>query len=48
MSTYEIEYTTNLEDRLTVCLQGSSKTEVYLRFAMAHPIEFIITDIKEI
>ena len=48
MTTYQITYTTNLEDRLTACLQGSSKTEVYLRFVMAHPIEFIIVDMKEI
>lgn len=48
MSTYEIEYTTNLEDRLTACLEGSSKTEAYLRFTMAHPIQYIIIDMKEI
>lgn len=48
MTTYQITYTTNREDRLTACLEGSSKTEAYLRFTMAHPIQYIIIDMKEI
>lgn len=48
MSTYEIEYTTNLEDRRTACLQGSSRTDVYIEFTLASPKHYIITDMKEI
>ena len=47
MKTYQITYTTNREDRLTACLEGSSKTKVYLHFVLASPKHYIITDMKE-
>ena len=48
MITYEIEYTTNLDDRKTVTLKGASLTDAYLSFVAASPMHYIITDIKEI
>lgn len=48
MLNFEIEYTTDLEDRKKVTLRGTSKTSVYLMFIAASPKHYIITDIKEI
>lgn len=48
MTEYQITYTTNLEDRRTACLQGTSRTDAYLRFVLASPKHYIITDMKEI
>lgn len=48
MFNFEIEYTTNLEDRKKVTLKGASKTDVYLMFVSASPKHYIITGIKEI
>lgn len=48
MTQFEIEYTTNLEDRLSMVMLGMNKTEVYLRFVAASPMHYIITDIKEV
>ena len=47
MATYEIEYTTNLDDRHTVVMEGKDKTQVYLKFVCEHPKHYIITNIKE-
>lgn len=48
MKTFEIEYTTNIEDRHTVTMMGASKTEVYLTFVVEHPKHYAITDMKEL
>ena len=48
MLNFEIEYTTNLDDRHTVMMSGENVTEVYLQFVYDSPIHYIITDIKEI
>ena len=48
MTYFEIEYTTNLDDRKTMVMAGLNKTEAYLRFVMASPKHYIITDIKEV
>ena len=47
MITFEIEYTTNLDDRNTVTKRGTSITDVYLNFIAESPMHYIITDIKE-
>lgn len=47
MITYEIEYTTNLDDRKTVTMMGANKTDAYLKFVAAYPKHYIITDMKE-
>lgn len=47
MTQFEIEYTTNLDDRHTMVMLGINKTEVYLKFVAASPMHYIITDIKE-
>ena len=48
MKNFEVEYTTNIEDRQTVIMSGTSKTDVYLKFVVAFPIHYTITDMKEI
>ena len=48
MINFEIEYSTNLDDRKTVTLKGASITDVYLQFVYASPKHYIITGIKEI
>ena len=48
MITYEVEYTTNIEDRKTMVMVGTSITDVYLRFALASPKHYIITGIREL
>lgn len=45
---YVIEYTTNLDDRLTVTMEGADYTDAYLKFVFAYPNHYIITEIKEI
>lgn len=47
MKTFEIEYTTNLDDRKTVTVQANTLTEAYVDFALKHPKHYIITDMKE-
>ena len=48
MISFEIEYTTNLDDRNTVTVRGTSITDVYLQFVFASPKHYIIASIKEI
>lgn len=48
MKNFEIEYATNIVDRPTITMAGTSKTEVYLKFVEAFPIHYIITEIKEL
>ena len=48
MTQFEIEYTTNLDDRHTVTMSGESKTDVYIKFVCDNPTDYIITDMKEI
>lgn len=48
MINFKIEYTTNLDDRLTATVRGMSVTDAYLRFVSSSPKHYIITDIKEI
>lgn len=48
MKEFEIEYTTNIEDRQTITFTGTSLTDVYLKFVSAFPTHYIITEIKEL
>ena len=48
MINFEIEYTTNIDDRHTVTMAGANITDVYLAFVCASPKHYVITDIKEI
>jgi hypothetical protein len=48
MKTFEIEYTTNIEDRHTETVQAQDLTKAYLEFIVSHPKHYTITDIKEI
>ena len=48
MKVFEIEYTTNVDDRKTAIVEGKDKTEAYLRFIVDSPMHYIITDMKEI
>ena len=48
MKTFEIEYTTNIEDRHTTTMSAANKTEAYINFVCAFPKEYAITDMKEI
>lgn len=45
--TFEIEYTTNHDDRKTVKIQKESLTDAYLAFVADNPKHYIITHIKE-
>mgnify|MGYP003538164950 CR=1 FL=1 len=48
MKNFVIEYSTNFEDRQTVEVRALSNTDAYLRFMIAFPKQYKITDIKEI
>lgn len=48
MKTFEIEYTTNIDDRQKTTMTGDSKTDAYLKFVLAFPRHYAITDMKEI
>lgn len=48
MKSFEIEYTTNVDDRKTAIVEGKDKTEAYLRFIVDSPMHYIITDMKEV
>lgn len=48
MKTFEIEYTTNIEDRRITTVQAEDLTKAYLSFALANPKHYTITDMKEI
>lgn len=48
MKTFEIEYTTDLDDRHTTTAEGKTLTEAYMNFVCANPKAIIITDMKEI
>lgn len=48
MKRYEVEYTTNVDDRLTEIVTAKDKTEAYLTFVVEHPKHYAITDMKEI
>lgn len=45
MSIYNIEFTTDKEDRLNIIIFADNITEAYLSFVEKFPIEYIITDI---
>ena len=47
MKTFEIEYTTDLDDRHTATATGKTLTEAYINFVCANPEAIIITDMKE-
>ena len=47
MKTWTVEYTTNLEDRQSIVLEAESKTDAYLKFVVAFPMHYIITNINE-
>lgn len=47
MKTFEIEYTTNTEDRHKVTAQAENLTKAYVDFVVKHPRHYIITDMKE-
>ena len=48
MNKYEIEYTTNIDDRKTVVVTAESKTAAYLQFIDKYPKHYAITNMKEI
>lgn len=48
MKTFEIEYTTNMDDRHITTVTGETLTEAYVNFVCANPKTTIITDMKEI
>ena len=48
MKTFEIEYTTNVDDRKKAIVEGKDKTDAYLSFVVASPMHYIITEMKEI
>ena len=48
MKEFEIEYTTNIEDRQKVTVTANDLTTAYLNFIYANPIHYAITDMKEI
>ena len=48
MKTFEIEYTTNLDDRITDVVEAPDFTKAYLKFTLEHPEHYIITDLKEV
>lgn len=48
MKTFEIEYTTNIDDRHTATVTGKTLTEAYVNFVVSNPKKIIITDMKEI
>ena len=48
MKTFEIEYTTDLDDRHTTTVKGKTLTEAYVNFVVDNPEAIIITDMKEI
>lgn len=48
MPNFEIEYTTNLDDRHTIVVVAKDHTAAYLSFALSHPKNYIITDINQI
>ena len=47
MKVFEIEYTTNTEDRKHETVKAANLTEAYVDFTVAHPKHYIITDMKE-
>ena len=47
MKHYEVEYTTNMDDRHTTTAEGKTLTEAYMNFVCANPEAIIITDMKE-
>lgn len=48
MKHYEVEYTTNMDDRHTATVTGKNLTEAYVSFVVSKPKGYIITDMKEI
>lgn len=48
MRRYEIEYTTNIEDRKTVTIVARDITDAYLQFTFTTPRNYAITDMKEV
>ena len=48
MKTYEIEYTTNENDRETELVTAQDYTKALLQFVYDHPKNHIVVEIKEI
>lgn len=48
MKHYEVEYTTNMDDRKTITMVGADTTDVYLKCVTAFPKHYIITNIREL
>ena len=48
MKHYEVEYTTNIDDRKTITVVGADTTDVYLKCVTAFPKHYIITNIREL
>lgn len=48
MKTFEIEYTTSIEDRHKTTMSAADKTQAYMDFVTAHPKNYAITDMREI
>lgn len=47
MTNFEIEYSTNIEDRQSIVLEADNKTDAYIKFVVAFPMHYIITNINE-
>ena len=47
MKTWIVEYTTNLEDRLTASVNADNYTQAYLEFTFRVPIHYIIVSLTE-
>ena len=48
MNKYEIEYTTNIDNRKTVTVTAESKTAAYLQFVTNYPSHYAITNMREV
>ena len=48
MKTYEIEYVTGEGTEGNTTVNAVSKTEAYLSFTFANPINYIVTEMREV
>ena len=48
MKTYEIEYITGVGTKGITTVNAVSKTEAYLNFTFANPINYIVMEMREV
>ena len=48
MKRYEVEYTTNIDDRHTEIVEGDNITDAYLKFVVQHPKHYAITGMTQL